>query len=163
MLSARQPSHMAPTGAGLCASRYGLHYAICCLKSFELLVSRCSLLQLTAIMSSLVDTFLAAQTMQAIPACADLPTFPLIELEMWSCCAGSFAKEHRGAEVAARAALQPATADAQDLFLATPLLRPRYRGRGSRLSSCGWLWSGCRGGQCLDLAGWLTSHCLTYV
>ena len=33
------------------------------------------------------------------------------------------------------------------------LLRPRYRGRGSRLSSCGWLWSGCRGGQCLDLAG----------
>ena len=73
---------------------------------------------------------------------------------------GPHTKEHRSAEVAARAALQPAAIDAQDLLLAAPLLRPGYRGRRSCLSSCGWLWGSCRSGQCLDLAGVFSSHCL---
>lgn len=72
---------------------------------------------------------------------------------MWVGAAGPLAKEHRSTEVAARAALQPATADAQNLLLPPPFLCPRYQGRRSRLSSRSRLWGSRRGGQCLDLAG----------
>ena len=91
----------------------------------------------------------ATQNLRAL----HLPVLRFSGREMWIGPTGPPPTEHRSTEVAARAALQSATADAQDLLLPAPFLRPGYRGRRSCLSSRSRLGGSCRGGQCLDLAG----------